>query len=116
MSGRTDTDNADKEYLHRQLVKLGDMLGDGDCDAWVGQEYNRIARQLGYMPQKASKRRLKIPERVKAEINGHMEIRCQQEQCPECKRHSLKQSRSGSMSASCTLCGRSFKLLRRAKK
>lgn len=109
MSGRTD--NTDKGYLHRQLVKLGDMLGDGDAEPWVGKEYRRICRLLGY----TSNRRRTDAARTET-INARMVERCQEEQCPECKRHSLKQSRSGSMSASCTLCGRSFKLLRRAKK
>ncbi|QFH68127.1 hypothetical protein FR773_26225 (plasmid) [Leclercia adecarboxylata] len=109
MSGSTD--NADQEYLNRQLIRLGDMLGDGDAEPWVGKEYRRICRLLGY----TSNRRRTDAARTET-INTRMVEQCKEEQCPGCKRHSLKQSRSGSMSANCTICGLSFKLLRRAKK
>ena len=32
------------EFLWSQFIRLGEMLGDGDCDAWVGKEYERVAR------------------------------------------------------------------------
>lgn len=44
----------DKDFLHRQLVKLGDMMGDGlhkEPDGkWISREYAKIAKQLGYAP------------------------------------------------------------------
>ena len=27
----------DNEFLWSQLIRLGEMLGDGDCDAWGGK-------------------------------------------------------------------------------
>jgi len=34
-------------FLWDQFCKLGEMLGDGDCDPWVGKEYKRLAIVLG---------------------------------------------------------------------
>lgn len=47
----------EKAELHRQLVKLGDMLGDGMGDerggAWIKKDYRRVMKALGYdQPQK----------------------------------------------------------------
>lgn len=37
----------DYEFLWSQFIRLGEMLGDEDCDAWVRKEHKRIAKQLG---------------------------------------------------------------------
>lgn len=106
----------DKARLHRQLVKLGDMIGDGLADEpggeWIRKEYSQVMRSLGIIPPRKRRPR---PEGVNDKINEVMATRITEEECPSCKRFSLKQTRKGSMSAKCTLCGRSFKLLRMGK-
>ena len=115
------TSNLSKEtkaHLHAQLVKLGDMIGDGVANEpggkWVNKEYNRILKALGIAPPRR-KRRTKSPEAI-AEINRLMTIRITEVQCPQCKKYSLKQSRAGSMSARCELCNFGLKLLRMTAK
>lgn len=50
----------DKEYLHRQLVKLGDMIGDGLHDEpdgkWITKEYRHLQSAWLYKanPKKTS--------------------------------------------------------------
>lgn len=112
-------DKETEQSLLGQLVKLGDMIGDGldrePDGAWIRREYRKIAKALGHIPSKP--RRKNTPE-MTTEINDRMAERCAEERCPHCKleRTTLKQARSGSMSAKCTICGRSYQLLRRAKK
>lgn len=102
-----------KAELHRQLVKLGDMLGDGLGDerggAWIKQEYRRVMKALGYdLPQKPRPNR-------SAEINERMAQRVTEVQCLECG-GTLKQTRSGSMKARCTSCRAGFTLLKISKR
>ena len=106
-------DKETEQRLLSQLVKLGDMLGDGDCEPWVGKEYRRVCTALGY-----TSNRRRTDAATTAAINEKMVERCAKERCPHCKleRTTLKQARSGSMSAKCTICDRSYKLLRRSKK
>lgn len=103
----------DKDFLHRQLIKLGDMMGDGlhhEPDGkWISKEYRKVARALGYLPKQ---------KRAKAdvdEINKLMADRCQSVNCTKCGGF-LKQTRSGSMRASCADCGGKFQLLKKVKK
>ncbi|EJF0838612.1 zf-TFIIB domain-containing protein [Klebsiella pneumoniae] len=105
-----------KAHLHSQLVKLGDMIGDGlhlePGGKWISSEYRKIARALGYSaPRKSHKRN---PEGIK-EIDRLMAQRVAEEECPSCKALLLEQTRSGSMTAACTRCGGRYKLLRRAR-
>ncbi|GKT37495.1 hypothetical protein ADUPG1_003433, partial [Aduncisulcus paluster] len=53
-----------EKHLHNQLIKLGDMLGDGDCDPWVEKEYVRVLKALGIGP--------KPKKRNSAQINAMM--------------------------------------------
>lgn len=103
-----------KKRLHSQLIKLGDMISDGLADEpggkWINKEYNQVLRALGMAPPR-KKRRSKSPKMLD-EINRLMAIRITEVACPQCKKHSLKQSRSGSMSARCETCNTGFKLLR----
>ena len=31
----------DDKFLWSQFIRLGEMLGDGDCDAWVGKRIQK---------------------------------------------------------------------------
>ena len=97
----------DNEFLWSQLIQLGDMLGDGDCDAWVGREYKRVARQLGLVKNKPRKNHSK-------QIDEFMEKRIEQVNCSKCN-GKLKQSRKGSFIGVCVDCGAKFTLGKRRK-
>lgn len=98
-----------KADLHHQLVRLGDMLGDGDTDPWVGKEYRQICKLLGY----TSNKRRADPARKEA-INAAMAKRVEEVKCQKCGGQ-LKQTRSGSMIADCTQCDGRFTLLKAKK-
>lgn len=99
---------SDKDHLHRQLVQLGDMIGDGLADepggAWIRREYRAVCRRLGIaMPRR---RRRTDP----AEVNAHMARRIAAVKCPACA-GVFKQTRSGSCRAICQGCGAKYRLL-----
>lgn len=97
-----------RDQLHKDLIKLGDMMGDGlhyEPDGkWISKEYRRVAKALGYIkPTKKQNNTVKI--------NEAMIKRLKEVKCPNCKQD-LKQTRSGSMKAECTRCGSRYKLLK----
>ncbi|MEE9647953.1 hypothetical protein [Enterobacter soli] len=96
-----------KKNLTSQLVKLGDMLGDGlqhePGGKWISREYNKICRALGLTPARPRANNSQL-------INEHMAKRITEVVCRECSGH-LKQTRSGSMRAKCEACGAVFRLL-----
>ena len=98
------------DYLHRQLIRLGDMMGDGahhEPDGkWIEKEYKKILKVLGMLP--------KVKRNVKG-INKAMIVRIKKVKCTECD-GDLKQTKSGSMRARCIECGNKFQLLKRNKK
>lgn len=97
-----------RKDLCSQLVKLGDMMGDGlhfEPDGkWIPAEYRRVAKALG----------IKMPSKPRANnsaaINEHMAQRVLDVSCRECG-GKLKQTRSGSTRAACTQCGNRYGLL-----
>ncbi|NRB79176.1 MAG: hypothetical protein HRU38_10975 [Saccharospirillaceae bacterium] len=99
----------DKDRLHGQLIKLGDMMGDGlhhEPDGkWIAKEYRQISKALGLIPPKKSTNN-------SAQINERMAERIKQVDCPNCQQE-LKQTRSGSMKAKCISCGSKYSLLKR---
>lgn len=97
----------DNEFLWSQFIRLGEMLGDGDCDSWVGKEYKRVARQLGLVKNKPRKNNSK-------QIDEFMEKRIEQVNCSKCN-GKLKQSRKGSFVGVCINCGAKFTLGKRRK-
>lgn len=101
--------SSDKEILHSQLVKLGDMMGDGlhhEPDGkWISDEYRKICKALGYIK----------PSKIdNSSIDGKMAERVSSVSCKKCGGE-LKQTRSGSMRAKCLRCGAKFQLLRRVR-
>ena len=95
--------NIDKDFWYQQLIKLGDMMGDGfhlEPDGkWVEKEYKRIAKELGLIPKRKNH---------SEKINSFMQKRIICEKC-SCGGE-LKQSRSGSFIAQCKECGRKYRL------
>jgi len=97
----------DNEFLWSQFIRLGEMLGDGDCDAWVGKEYKQIAMQLGLIKRKPRKNH-------SSQIDEFMKNRISQVKCVKCN-GTLKQSRKGSFNGICVACGAKFTLGKRRK-
>lgn len=95
----------EKAHLHRQLVKLGDMMGDGlhlEPDGkWISKEYRQILKALGMLP--------KTKRNVKG-IDAAMIKRVNEVSCQKCGGQ-LKQTRSGSKRAQCQ-CGAKCQLLK----
>lgn len=106
----------DQDFLYSQLIKLGDMMGDGlhlEPDGkWISKEYRKVTKALGL--NTPVKRRPRTAEQI-TEIDTRMAQRVIECECPLCKKASLKQIRSGSMKAKCTICSRGYTLLKRGK-
>lgn len=90
------------------LIRLGDMIGDGLADepggAWIRAAYRRTAKDMGIDIPKP-RRRNNAPA-----INEHMKRRVADVRCTECS-GALQQTRSGSKRAVCVSCGTEFRLL-----
>ena len=101
-------DEFDLRHLGDQLIKLGDMMGDGlhyEPDGkWISREYKRVAKALGYIPKQDRTVRIKA-------INEAMEKRVRDVRCKKCFGE-LKQTRSGAKRAKCQSCSALFQLLK----
>ncbi len=95
-----------KANLHKQLVKLGDMMGDGlhhEADGkWISKEYKKILKALGLA--KPAKRNTQA-------INERMAQRVKEVVCKKCS-STLEQTRSGSKRAICIACRAKYQLLK----
>lgn len=95
--------------LHSDLVKLGDMMGDGlhlEPDGkWIEADYRRVCKALGYIPKRHSN---------VAAINQGMQKLISAFKCKAggCTSTSAKQSRSGSMRLVCNECGAKYQAKR----
>lgn len=102
----------DRDFLHNQLVKLGDMMGDGlhhESDGkWIEKEYSKIFNQL--YPEHKKELRKKKADRINEQIKNLLETKT----CP-CG-GKLKQSRSGSIILYCEVCDNRFKAVTNKKK
>ena len=96
----------DRDFLYRQLIRLGDMMGDGlhhdPGGKWISREYKKILRSLGIMPKRKNNSKA---------INNLIAKRIKKVVCQKCQ-GCLKQSRSGSKRAICVDCGAKFQLLK----
>lgn len=102
--GKTDSN----QVLWDRFVRLGERIGDGDMDAseakWVNREYKKL--MLILCPD--IKESLKVKRKQKAQrVNEQMLKLLQIKKC-ECG-GSLRQSRSGSKIAYCTICNNRYK-------
>ncbi|MFJ3487185.1 hypothetical protein ACIPL1_27765 [Pseudomonas sp. NPDC090202] len=95
--------------LYRQLIKLGDMIGDGLADEpdgkWIHAEYRKVMRALGHT----------MPRRNSAEaINKAVATFLAKTKC-DCGGR-LVQTRSGAKKARCTSCSTTYTLSHRKPK
>ncbi|CAH9013509.1 putative cell division control protein [Vibrio phage 501E54-1] len=101
-------DQETKDHLHKQLIQLGDMMGDGlhlEPDGkWISRDYKKILKALGMLP--------KHPRKNNSEaINEAMERRVTEVVCKKCE-GKLKQTRKGSKRAVCEDCDSKYQLLK----
>jgi len=92
-----------KASLYKDLVKLGDMIGDGLADepggAWIRRDYKRVAKALGHgMPRRNNG----------AAINAAVARFLEANKC-KCG-GPLKQTRSGAMRVVCGSCCETMQL------
>ena len=97
----TELSESAKARLHSQLIKLGDMMGDGlhlEPDGkWISREYKKVLQALGMAPKTTRKNNGEEIDRKMAEaLKG--------KKCPKCQSDKLKQTRKGSMRAKCEDC------------
>ena len=97
------------DFLSNQLIKLGDMMGDGlhHEEPWIAKEYGKILRKLH--PEI-------FKEKRKAEAiftNAQMDKLLAEKRC-ECGGN-YKQSRSGSKIAYCAMCNKRVKAVSKKK-
>lgn len=102
----------DNDFLHRQLIKLGDMMGDclhhESGGEWIEREYGRILKALGIGPPKKKRRN------DSQGINEFMKDAVNKRRCPECDDQFI-QTRSGSLRAECQGCGNIYQLGKRVR-
>jgi hypothetical protein len=95
-----------RKRLLGQLVKLGDMMGEGlhhESDGkWISNEYKKVCKDLGYIQSK--------PRQTTA-INEAIITRLASVRCTKCEGQ-LKQTRSGSKRAICISCDAKFQVLK----
>lgn len=103
----------DNKKLHEQLIKLGDMMGDGlhheDGGKWIEREYKKISNILfGNNPEY---KKIKSDHRKRAnEITDKLMASVVEKfKCMKCE-GPLKQVRSGSKISVCTNCGTRHKI------
>lgn len=98
-----------QDFLSNQLIKLGDMMGDGlhHEEPWIAKEYGRILRKLHPEIFQEIRRKKAI------NTNEQMDRLLQEKKCI-CG-GSFKQSRSGSKVAYCTSCGKRVKAVKAKK-
>lgn len=104
LSGSEALERERIKRLQHQLVRLGDMLGDGLGDepdgAWIGREYRATCKALGILP----KRRRNV-----AGTNARVAEALQRMPCPGCG-GMLQQTRSGALRAKCPTCAKTYQL------
>lgn len=93
----------DRGFLHNQLVKLGDMLGDGLGfeEPWIGKEYKKIYNLLYPQTKEEKQAKAEIRRKNNENINKQIEEKLKTDSCSKCN-SKLKQTRSGSKVVQCT--------------
>jgi hypothetical protein len=105
-----------REFLWRQLDRLGQMIADGLADEsdgkWIRQQYRETAITLGIAKPSDFRKPRKNHSK---QINYFMAERVKVVKCRNCG-GDLVQSRKGSLVANCNTCGARYRLGRRGRK
>lgn len=100
---------ANNDFLSNQLIKLGDMMGDGlhndPGGKWISREYKRICKILHpeFFPKKDTSKR-----------DESVALWCSSHKCQLCG-GDLKQTRKGSIRVICVKCNQRFQLKHKSK-
>lgn len=101
----------EKERLNNQLIKLGDMIGEGlhlePGGGYILKEYRAVCRALSI-----TKPRKNNINKINTAMNKALsKLRCVDNDC----KGELKQTRSGSKRAICSKCNTKYQLSSRKK-
>ncbi|WP_210499411.1 hypothetical protein [Vibrio crassostreae] len=109
----TELSESAKARLHSQLIKLGDMMGDGlhlEPDGkWISRDYKKVSQALGIAPKTTRKNNGE-------EIDQKMAEALKDKKCPNCQSDKLEQTRKGSMRAKCGDCKQVLQFKRSGKR
>lgn len=104
-----------RKHLHNQLIKLGDMMGDGlhyePGGRWISAEYRKIAKLLFPEIKAAEKRKSKLK---KESINKKMQELMDRTKC-KCG-GTLKQKRTGTKVCYCIKCDTRYEMRSKNKR
>lgn len=94
----------DRDFLHGQLVKLGDMIGDGlhlePGGSWINREYRKTLKAL--YPEM-------FPKKDFSHRDKSVSSWCDTHKCSQCGGQ-LKQTKSGALRVICKECNSKFQL------
>lgn len=97
----------DNKHLWDQFIRLGERIGDGDLgpdEKWMLRDYKRISKIL--IPEiKADEK--EVQQMKNKNRDTQMTTLLENKKC-KCG-GTLKQTRSGSLTADCTTCGARYK-------
>ena len=104
------------EFLWRQFIKLGDMMGDGlhHEEPWIAKEYKKLAKVLCPPSPEEVKIAKELRQQKNARIDSQMANLLKERYC-SCGGE-IKQVRSGSKVAQCDRCKAIFKAKKRKQK
>lgn len=111
-------DKEHKDFLWRQFIKLGDMLGDGlgyeKGEEWIRKDYKRLAKIL--IPRTEEEFEFLRKQRQDKNRAVNEAIDKKEDKCSKCQ-GDLKQVRSGSLIVQCQNpdCGAKFKYKKKKK-
>lgn len=98
-----------QEHLYNQLIKLGDMMGDGlhHEEPWIAKEYKKVMNLLH--PEINQEIRKRKADNVNIQMRALLLVKKCECGC------AFKQARSGSKIAYCRGCGRRVKATSKRK-
>ena len=105
MAGKLPNDRG-SDILHRQLIKLGDMMGDGlhHEEPWIEKEYARVFRLIRKNDPELRAMDRQMRQERNRRVDEAMAKLITKKGCLSCGGE-LRQSRSGSRVVYCKQCG-----------
>lgn len=98
---QTEDENEAKKHLRSQLIKLGDMMGDGlhhePGGRWIEREYAKVLKALGHGPRRLNRSEV-IDESMAKALSSAL-CSCGGK---------LKQTKKGALRAACVDCERKY--------
>ncbi len=115
-SAKTHLSDDERKRLSDQLIRLGDMMGDGlhhePGGGWINREYKKISRLLYPEIREAEKTQRKMKNDA---TDQYMAEFLKDKTCPKCS-GVLKQTRKGAKTVRCQSCESKFNLKTRKRR